>query len=278
MKTLSIPLLSQNDPNLPGIFHDRFDLTNYRLMLNGLKIARQSKIVIVGCIRDIDIKTLSRNIVKCIKLGEKFLDYQIILIENDSSFGFKNFINNIQHDKLKIYKYDYGYDKLGTGRDFRRVNIMASLRNKYVKVIENDFRTFEFSLVIDFDLNNWREDGVFNSLGHNKWDMIGANGIQIKKDESLTYYDTFAIIETNGHTYQPQEFKGVLSLNSGLHKVVACFGGIGLYKTKSLLAGNRYSIYKINDKCCSEQCGIHINMAKAGYDKIFINSNMIVIR
>jgi hypothetical protein len=155
---------------------------------------------------------------------------------------------------------------------------MAKLRNLYLDYIKSNLSSFEYSCVLDFDLSMWRQDGILNTIGYDSWDMMGANGIQTKRDMSITYYDTFAIVEKDGHTYQPQEFKGVLPLNSPKHQVMACFGGIGVYKTKSLLAGKRYGIYKINEKNCSEQCGIHINMCKAGYDKIFVNPNMLVIR
>lgn len=287
MKKLSIQKLFPSSPQqapieilqpLPSICHERFDLLNFRTYLNGLERARDSELVIAGCVRDIPLKIFDTNLARCHELGSKFKSYHIVLIENDSKKQFKEYLKQINHPNVTVQSTDFGYSKLGGGRDLRRVTIMSKLRNQYVDIIASRFPKSDYTCVVDLDLRHWRLDGVIHSIGVKDWDMLGANGIQIKKDGSLTYYDTFALIETNGQTYQLQEFKSTPPLNGKLMKVMTCFGGIGLYRTKALLAGKRYSIYSVSDKICSEQCGIHVNMSVAGFDKIYINPGMVVIR
>ena len=286
MKQFSIPFLNQRsivqapqEQSLPQIFYDRPSLKNFQRYLNGLDNARNSKLVITGCIRDIPIDIFKRNLDRCCSLGTLFESYKIVLIENDSNPEWLHTIKVLKGYGNVLISHKYGYEKLGSGRDQRRVTIMSKLRNEYMDYIGQNLSDYEYTLVVDMDLYNWRLDGIINSIGYDDWDMIGANGVQERpKNKEWTYYDTFALLEQNGHSYQVQESKDVLPFNSGLYPVMACFGGLGIYKTKSLLAGKRYSIYKMQDKVTSEQCGIHINMAKAGYQKIFINPNMVVVR
>ncbi len=285
MRTLNIPFPQQqiiSSPptgNLPSVFYDRFDLTNYRRYLDGIAKARNSSIVFAGCIRDVNPVIFGSNLGKIFNVGSKFKNFQVVLVENDSIPICQEHLSTLKgNDKITVLSHKYGFPKLGDGRDERRVSIMAMLRNQYLQYIKTNLSKYNYVCVIDMDLTDWRQDGVFNSLGYQHWDMIGANGIQIKKDGSLTYYDTFAVIEANGKTYQTQEFKDTPILNSRREHVMACFGGIGLYKTSSFLKGGSYDLYKLDDKYCSEQCGIHINMARSGCGNISINPNMVVIR
>lgn len=285
-RTLSIPLLPQpvvsSKPaiNLPSIFYDSFDVLNYKLYLDGINNASRSKVLFCGCIRNINPETFNKNLGKIFDVGSRFKDFHVLFIENDSEVWFKNHLKTLTgNDKVILSSKNYLYPNLGTGRDMRRVTIMAKLRNEYLRIIEKNFKDYEYVVVVDMDLTDWRTDGVFNSIGYKNWNMIGANGIQIKKDgQSITYYDTFALIESTGRVYPIQEFKDVLQLNSKREHVMACFGGIGIYRTKALLAGKEYTLYKMNNEYVSEQCGIHINMAYNGYGNISINPNMVVIR
>ncbi len=286
MKVFSIQSQKQNDnvdlAQRPHIFYERFSLNNYKRYLDGLARIKTSSVVFCGCIRDIQPSRFGANIERCHLLGRKFDKYEIVLVENDST---QNFIQAVQHfqkqyNNLTLLSHKFGYPKLGDGRDIRRVSIMSKLRNQYIAYIKEHFYDYDFVIVIDMDLLDWRIDGVITTFGHDprSWDMMGANGVQARPNETLTYYDTFALIEKNGLSYKIKEFKNLPEINSSLQPVMTCFGGIGVYKMESILAGQRYSIYKIDDKVCSEQCGIHINMAKAGFEKIFINPSMVVLR
>jgi hypothetical protein len=257
-----------------------FNLKHYRYYLQGLEKARKSRIVIVGCVRDIDPIRLHTNLAKCKNLGEKFADYHIVLVDNDSQLEFYEQLENAKNglgDKFTCLSKRYGYDRLGDGRDLKRVSIMAQLRNLYIAEIKEKHKDFDYVMVIDPDIADWRMNGVLNSLGHDGWDMIGANGIQMRTKDHV-YYDTFALIEKTYNTFGKGESKEAIQFNTNLIRVISCFGGIGLYKTKALLAAKKYQVYRKETSYLSEQCGIHLNMAVAGHDKIFINPNMVVIR
>jgi hypothetical protein len=76
---------------------------------------------------------------------------------------------------------------------------------------------------------------------------------------------------------------------SGFVKVRSAFGGMGIYKTSSII-GARYSTYmlgngltsvygtRIADQSCCGHVGLHNEMISNGFDKIYINPSQMTIR
>lgn len=252
-----------------------FTTVNYSRMLDGVVKAKDAKIVIAGCCRDVNHDILNRNLAKCKKLGSNFLDYQIIVFENDSQ---QPIIST--DEKIHTVNKTFGYKLLGQGRDYRRVKLMAQFRNEYFKLIQEKYSDFDYVLIVDYDLTEWRLDGIFNSLGYDDelWDMIGANGIQITSENKELYYDTFALIDTNMGLYEIGAVVPIFDIEKGLWKTFACFGGIALYRMEAFLESGGYSVCHVNKKICSEQCSICMHMNIAGFDKIYVNPSMVVLR
>jgi hypothetical protein len=114
MKTISIPRLSPNrglpqlpEVDIPGIYYDKFDLTNYSHVIKGVANAKESKIVFAGCVRNVHHRIFLNNVLRCHELGSKFLDYKILLVENDSAPEFKEFLSKIKHDKVYVKTNNY---------------------------------------------------------------------------------------------------------------------------------------------------------------------------
>ncbi len=253
--------------------YEPLSLLNYKLALDGIEKAKDKSIVVAGCIRDVKPEIFQQNLDKCNRIISKFSKYHMIIVENDSTN--MNFIQNNNKNVTFISK-TFGWPKLGDGRDVRRTTLMSMIRNQYVNLIREKYSSYDYVLIIDFDIDGFRMDGVFNSIGQNNWDVIGANGIQTHERE--VYYDTFALIEQDFKTYDTGVEKQTFKVNDSLYPVFACFGGVALYKMNAFLAGRKYASCSLDGKNISEQCSIFKGMHQKGFNKIFINPNLVVIR
>lgn len=283
MKNYTVSLPNHNH-KVSHIRHDMvytsFDCKNYNLYLDGLAKAKLSNILIVGCARNIKSLLFKKNIDRLVSFGCNFAKYHIFIYENDSRNEFKQTIYGLKNESnITVVSENIKIPPLGDGRTYTRAYFLCICRNQYFNYVKEHQKEYQYILVVDFDIADWRADGIFNSLGYNDkhWDMIGANGLQILADK-IVYYDTFALIEKNMIQYDTGSTKPPLNINSGLSEVFSCFGGIGLYKTDSFLAGKKYSAMKVNDMLHPDHCGLATRMRLNGKDKIFINPNMIVIR
>lgn len=277
MKKYLIPITSSPKNRIDyGILHHNFSIDNYRIGLHGLKKAKESTVLVLGCIRNIDKDTLIFNLDKLGGVLNHFKDHHIFLYENDSNMECKAFLRTLKQEKLTIQSEFLRLPNLGGGRDYNRVYCMSMCRNKYVSYF-NKHPDYDYILIFDFDLYDFRPDGIFHSLGLDGWDMVGSNGLQ-NVDNNLIYYDTFALIESNYKAYADGEGRNTFGINNNPHKVFSCFGGIGIFTNDAFRAGQKYYVPKINNIVYSEHCSFAINMHKNYRDNIFINPCMVCIR
>jgi hypothetical protein len=203
MKEFSISHPKHNKSSRHALIYERFDLLRYDQVLRGIERASSSNVFIAGCVRDIHPGILSRNITRIVNLGKKFKSFKFVIYENDSVQEVKNALKSFT--EIQLISENLKIPSLGGGRDYQRIYILSQARNKYVEVLKQEEVKPDYVLVVDLDIMDWRADGVFNSLGQNqRWDMIGANGIQVLTDK-LLYYDTFALIEKNMKEYATGE-------------------------------------------------------------------------
>jgi len=256
------------------LIYKPFSVLDYKRVLNGILKIKDKSIVVAGCVRDVPLDIFKNNMDKCCRLVSKFEHYKIIIIENDS----RNPLDlKVKDENITLIQRKYGWPKLGNGRDFRRTFLMSQIRNEYVQLIKDKYSSYDYVMIIDYDIYNWRIDGVLNSFGHNDWDMIGANGVQ-QVDNKELYYDTFALIEKEYKVYQRGVDKDRYDIGESLVPVLSCFGGIGIYSMPAFLSGNKYDTCSLDGNNSSEQCSLFCNMYKNGYKRVYINPNMIVIR
>lgn len=279
MKEFSIPIPKGNKPQVKkdySVLHYNYNIDNYRIALHGLKRAAESKILVVGCVRNIDNSVLSHNLNRLSDIMAMFADYHIYLYENDSTPQHKAELLKHKSDHISIQSETIKVPLLGGGRDYNRVYCMAMCRNKYVDFFhKND--NYDYVMVFDFDLYDFRADGIFHSLGLDNWDMMGANGLQ-ETEGKLVYYDVFALVEKDYKTYADGEARNTPAVNSRLHPVFSCFGGIGLYTKQAFIAGERYSVPIFDGRMQSEHCSFALNMNMNNHTNIFVNPNMVAIR
>lgn len=250
-----------------------FSLQKHTEYLKALKIIKDKRIVFAGCARDIIPTTMSSNIGQIRSISHLFKDLSIMVIENDSSVSFKEYLYGIKG--IDAICVDLNIGKLGGGRDKSRVSWMKTLRNCYHKRIAANYSHYDYVAVFDYDLYFWRPDGFISSFSLlNKYSVVGANGIQsIPKDGGYKdiYYDSFAFIDITGKGRKWNEEIPPFAFNQKEAPVIACGGGIILYKMSDFLA-RPYGNILIDDETVAEHAYQQIHL------KCCVNPNMIVIR
>lgn len=270
----------RNDPRANHFLYQPFDMQRYSESLAGIERIRNSTCLLFSCIRDVDSETFTRNTQRIRDLADCFKDSTVWLFENDSSKGFVE----LSKERAKALNFNimnakYGLQPIGSGRSDERIANYCFFRNQlfniYKKYVKKDY---DYIIIVDMDLKAWRNDGIFHSFGVKKeWDMIGANGIQILDDREV-YYDSFAYVGKHWDIIPPGVDIPVFRFNDSIVPVKSCFGGIGIYKSKALLAGKKYVPKTINGISLCEHACIHMDMRAAGYTRFYINPNLIVVR
>jgi hypothetical protein len=225
-------------------------------------------ILICGVIKNAE-KYISKNIDLAIETGNLFLNYQIIVYENNSTDSTKNILKNYEkNEKIHVICEDisdeiikqnsriWAYTEI-TGSDHPcRIEQISNARNKLIEHInEQKFETYTYVMWIDLDSEGWDLNGIVDSFDKkNDWDVVYANGINRYNNK---YYDMYAL-RTSDYIFGP-ELVGeyfwknlktfILIPNNNLISVYSAFGGIGIYKKKIF---NKYKFDCIVNKDVQE--------------------------
>ncbi len=218
----------------------------------GKEFLKTKSVVICGLIRD-GMKTLPTNKSQIEHVGSLFKDYEILIVENDSIDGTRDYLLN--WDKVKVLGCD-GVNlrecklnmkkTIGHTTDEWRIVKMAKLRNMYLEYIRSMKKKPDYAIVWDLDLKgNIDVDGILQTgyVLKNKGyvDAICANGLH-KRGLGITYYDTYAYrnrgdrrkkVYYDGIYYMPHTCRD--DSEEDLIKVESCFGGFTIYNTESML-------------------------------------------
>ncbi len=260
----------------------------------GYKIMKTKKVIFGGlCINIADkIDDLEKRF---IYIGNYFNDYKVIIFENDSADGTRDLLKELckKNDKFELIECEEATDCIfkteGASEhgifSSNRMEKMVFYRNKVLKKIKkyNDFDCF---CIIDLDLGGPISiDGIAHTFSHYKdWDAIsanGLNGITLSLGNPI-YYDYLAYKDDNIDTekrkldylpmfYQVNKFK----VGDSIKKVKSGFAGMSFYKMEILDKDIDYTPSNNVYKC--EHIIFHENMIKNGYDKIYINPNMLLL-
>lgn len=225
------------------------------------------KVIICGIAQD-NVNELSIMMKYMELTGQLFLDYRIIIFENDSIDGTKDLLSNWSstNDKVKIITHDYHNMKRPA------ISFLAEARNYYLYEISNHtilYNDYDIMMIVDMDMKyGWDMRGIYHSFYHiNDWDMICSNGVG---HHSGSMYDRFAFQllnignQTRWHTrfYEP---------DSGLVPVKSCFGGLAFYKLSSIYE----CYYDITSEGC-EHKSFH-NCMKSQHDgRLYLNPTQII--
>lgn len=245
------------------------DLNQYEKEVKlGKQRSQTSSIVIAGLIRNgaFHLPALKE---KCAQIVAGFQEYKIILVENNSTDGTRDFllewvnedpnvfvlcqdiftINEKECDLSALFPKS---ENLGGSPLPDRIQKMAFLRNVYLKHVLHYYSNYDYLCILDMDLKgDLYLDGFYHSiqlLERNSIDAVTCNGMLIQPGtDQYYYYDSFAHIERGDpilwenqtaksnhdryvHTYITHKYSTDMKPDS----VKSAFGGAALYKIKSL--------------------------------------------
>ena len=266
-----------------------------KTLAKGIREASRTKVLIVGMVRDV-AKSIPAIREKVERIGKHFLDYKVLIVENDSVDGTRNLLFQWKKTTPRVTILGCGVDSrsacqipktpktVGHAASRPRIEKMAMLRNIYLDYIRTlPEGEYPYSLIWDLDsLSVLYEDGVLHTIGTMAKDpTIGvscANGIY-NWGFFTYYYDTYAHLE-KGETYDPDD-KMAHNLRHGAlesryyrgedpAEVDSCFSGFTIYRT-DVLTKSKYDLPE--GKLVCEHVALHQRMPKN--IKKVVNPSMI---
>ena len=268
-------------------------------VLKGTKEMKRSTIVICTLLRDA-AKKIPEIKKRTERLGEEFLDYRIIIVENDSSDGTRRLLNEWREKNPRVVILGCGVNsndetchiskasvKTEGNSVFRyRIEKMVHLRNIYLEYVKSNLASFDFCVAWDLDIiGSVYLDGIANTIGHfttstspaYNADAICAYGI-FRWGYLTLYYDTYAHIDyddvyhvdlqtlhhfkkTFGHKYD----RGIPPV-----PVSSCFSGFTIYRIPSLLSDSVVYDMSPPDNLECEHVRLHKKL-----QKIYLNPSMV---
>lgn len=268
---------------------------------NGRKIAQNKSIILCGIVRNVS-KSIERNIACLHRTGQLFKDYHIYLYENDSSDNTVELLTKLKNNKFTFFsehREDMDYRKdLDNGVDtyhYKRSQILANCRNKYLNYVREHFSHFDYMCVVDLDIKGgWSYDGFLSGINciesENKTACVSAYGVISEPTNSLRledieqfqyiFYDSFAFrpknISGGIHIFNTSRFN-LIKFQRGEKpiEVRSNFNGLGIYKIP-LLNGVSYGAKSWQQGYTdTDHVVLHDQLIQNGY-KIMLDPSMIV--
>lgn len=208
------------------------------------------KVLICGIGKN--IQTTIQNVLQsATELGSKFIDYRIIIYENNSKDKSKKFLNKWAKRDPHVILISEDLDKRELAEQFQmkvynRTEAIARARNIVLDIAKQDrYEDYKYVIWVDLDIPKaWDVANIIDTILHpeQEWDAVLANGA----------YDLFALrdpefpigFELIGeeHTNHVDEIwaRLVLDPNGPWRPVYSAFGGLGIYK-RNAIKNCRYS-------------------------------------
>lgn len=213
---------------------------------------------------------LKRNIEEILKGIALFKRIEIVVVENDSIDGTKEYLESIsgQYNNIHIISKDTNQETFrsgDTGGSVYRMQKMVDFRNEYVRYFKENFiKELDYLIVIDADIEWFSIESVVKAVcfAPDGWAALFANGRYyarlIGRKVYCRYYDLLPLIPEKEFwgdvkfTYHPtyRELARLSDLTSmkilkryPYFPVISAFGGIGIYNM-SLYRGQEYRVIK----------------------------------
>lgn len=210
----------------------------------------QEKVLICGVGRNVE-QAVPNTIASAEKLGSQFLDYRVIIYENNSKDKTKELFQKWAQDNPRvIFSCEHVRQKaLASQLSMKKVSrteAIARARNKVLDIAMRDtYSDFKYVVWVDIDfLTPWDVSNIVDTILHpeQEWDAVLANGA----------YDLFALrtpmfpigFELIGMYYWDHldEIRSRFNLDKEgpWVPVYSAFGGVGIYK-RDAIKSCRYS-------------------------------------
>jgi glycosyltransferase involved in cell wall biosynthesis len=215
-------------------------------LAKGLKLMKTSRIIFVGISRDNgdDVNT----VLTYIKItASYFLDYRIIIFENDSKDNTLQTLERFRANDPKLVIISKSFKNV---RRRASMKFLGDARNFYINEMRKpEYDTFDYVMMVELDLSyGWDVRSVIEPFSKvHRWDVSCANGIS---DSYFEMYDKFAfrrdkdnrtdvVLGQNDFSNLIDYWEGYLPSKKFFFKptedilpVKSCFGGLVLYKKK----------------------------------------------
>jgi hypothetical protein len=224
-------------------------------IIDGIQYTKNQKIILLSLVRDCgdlvykNIETLK------LFLDTFFLDYRILLLENDSSDNTKKELEKINNNKIFTLTYNFNRPKFGPIKSFERIKALSEYRNILKDKIQEIDMVSDYIIVLDFDFQDISTDGILNSFGwiSNNLNIkaVAGNSFQYQllnkndKTKNLWNYDSWAyrgswwqdfhkIFPAPNNSVDPMLWFGLFILPRGSSpiQVNSAFGGCCIYESK----------------------------------------------
>lgn len=271
----------------------------FNQLYNKGKIAIQHKtIIFCSIVRDCSSE-LKNNIPTIEQIGSYFADYRVVVVENNSIDSTKAVLCNWSRRNSKVHAIINDFDEsqysqipkpdgYRTAMSLRRISKYVDYRNIYLEYIQNklDFAS-DFVAIIDLDIAIIDIKGFITSFGNEmEWDAVTANGFSYSPLLKRRYHDTYPLFECGMELFKDsfEKIDKYRSLFEFLRKgmpfirVASAYNGIAIFHYNTVCK-YRYKILMNNyggiEVLC-EHVSLYRQMARDGYNKVFINPNMEV--
>jgi hypothetical protein len=253
----------------------------------------QSSLAICGLAKNC-ARTLPENINFIEKLSSLFKLVKVVVVENGSTDSTRVQLNSWakENQTVKIVDGDlavYSADKLTLGVNFYyskyRIARLAHLRNQYLQELKLSGISFDYLLVMDFDVDKISITGVLDSFAQQKsWDAVAAFGYSISPRLKRRYHDTFALVFLE-NAYLPQTERSIKNIqqdwvpdreSNNLLPVFSAFGGLSIYKW-NLVKELQYEVIPNEDLRVEVRCehySLYFQLNCRGGSRIVVNPYM----
>ena len=230
----------------------------------------QSSLAICGLAKNC-ARTLPENINFIEEISSLFNMVKVVVVENGSTDSTRVQLNSWanKNQTVKIVNGElaaFSTDKLSPGVNFyysrHRIAKLAHLRNQYLEELKLSGISFDYLLVMDFDVDKIRIAGVLDSFAQQKsWDAVAAFGYSISPRLKRRYHDTFALVFLE-NAYLPQTENSIKKIqrdwvpdmtSNNLLPVFSAFGGLSIYRW-NLVKSFQYEVVLNEDSRVEVRC------------------------
>ncbi|MBU6383521.1 MAG: hypothetical protein KGR16_04330 [Verrucomicrobia bacterium] len=201
----------------------------------------KEKILICGVCKDVE-QAVPNTIWSMERLGSLFAGYTVIIYENNSTDRTVSLLQKWAdtNPHVVFISETVAESDLPRSREER----IARARNIVLaKARDLQYADFKYLVMADLDLMHpWPIDSILETIeSGDDWDCVSANGV----NERDRYYDHYAFRDERfpfgpeliGDCWWEDLGKNLLSFaeNGPMRRVYSAFGGLAIYKTKSIL-------------------------------------------